>query len=151
MPRPFTILCFAASVYFVACKKSSDSDSALITGKWTPIHEVYFFYSFTGLYMDSISTLVNAQDYFEFENGVLHRYENDASSDGAIYSTFPYHIYNNQYLIAGGIGGSDTAKIRFSDDNDTLTLTDIDYDSPGPSSGNESNEYDTTIMIRRKQ
>ena len=150
MSRTFTILCFAASVYFVACKKSSDSDSALIVGKWTPIHEVYFFYSFTGLYMDSISTLVNAQDYFDFENGVFHRYEDDASSDGAIYSTFSYHIYNNQYLIAGGIGGSDTVKISFSTDHDTLTLTDIDYNSPGVSGGFQSNEYDTTIMIRRK-
>ena len=150
MIRPFTILCFAASVYLVACKKNSDSDSDLIIGKWTPTHEVYFFYSVTGAFMDSIGAQVDAQDYFDFENGVFYKYENDASSNGAIHSTFPYHIYNNQYLIARGIGGSDTVKISFSNDHDTLTLTDIDYNSPGPSSGNQSDEYDTTIMIRRK-
>ena len=152
MNRLFPTLCIAAVIFIAACKKSADSnssqkiasDSTMIIGKWTLIHDATYFYTLTGAFVDSFTIAANTQDYYNFNNGILYSYVIDPKANFA-YDTATYHIYDNQYLIAN-YGESDTAKIRFS--GDTLALTSIENNTVNPINANPANEYDTVILIR---
>ena len=155
MNRVITILTLVALVYLVACKKSSNSnstsaattsDSAMIIGKWTPIHEAIYFYSLTGQLITPQDLVVSPLDYLNFDNGLLYSGNYDPSNNIPFLDTASYHIYNSQYLVTyNSTDGYDTVKLQFS--HDTLVFTDIQYNTIDLN-GDPANEYDTTISVR---
>lgn len=152
MKRAFTTLSVIVLVIFAACKKSSSpipsstssTDSSLILGKWTLVSDVEVWYTPGGAFSDSSHFPVSAQDYDDFEKGVV--YSSYLHSSGLVLDTSSYNIINNQYLaVYNPTDGADTSKITIS--HDTLTLTSISYNTVDLS-GNPATGYDTAVLIK---
>ncbi len=152
MKRVCTTLPFIVLVILSACKKSSSpiagpttaTDSSLILGKWSIVYEVEAWYSPNGSFSDSSHFPVSAQNYDDFEKGVV--YTSYLHSSGLILDTLSYNIVSNQYLaVYNPTDGADTAKINIS--HDTLTMTSISYNVVDLN-GNPATGYDTTVLIK---
>ena len=139
---------------FFSCKKDNNgnssgntADSVAVLGKWEVARDVSYYYaSSNGVFLDSAYTQVSAQDYFDFEKGgILVSYENDGSSNGAIYDTAAYQILQNKYLVVDYL---DTINLKLSTNTDTLLLTETTANSTDPQSNASATEADTILLVK---